>query len=63
MAFAENADGLSYIRPIASHNFRICDYTTYQGMLVMTGIDLIVANGNPRCLTQKHEMLLSGRSD
>ena len=36
---AENADGYAKIRPIASHNFRINDYASYRGMLVMTGID------------------------
>ncbi|HKJ80325.1 MAG TPA: hypothetical protein VKA10_12350, partial [Prolixibacteraceae bacterium] len=36
---AENADGFAKIRPIASHNFRIHDYASYRGMLVMTGID------------------------
>lgn len=36
---AENADGFAKIRPIASHQFRIRDYASYRGMLVMTGID------------------------
>ena len=36
---AENADGFAKIRPVASHNFRINDYASYRGMLVMTGID------------------------
>jgi hypothetical protein len=36
---AENADGFAKIRPIASHNFRIHDYASYRGMLIMTGID------------------------
>lgn len=35
---AENADGFAKIRPVASHKFRIFDYTSYRGMLVMTGI-------------------------
>ncbi len=35
---AENADGFAKIRPIASHNFRIHDYASYRGLLVMTGI-------------------------
>ncbi len=35
---AENADGFAKIRPIASHHFRIHDYASYRGMLVMTGI-------------------------
>lgn len=37
---AENADGFAKIRPIASHNFRIHDYASYRGMLIMTGINL-----------------------
>ncbi|MCD6355430.1 MAG: hypothetical protein J7L95_07765, partial [Prolixibacteraceae bacterium] len=36
---AENADGFAKIRPIASHNFRIHDYASYRGMLVMTGLN------------------------
>lgn len=36
---AENADGFAKIRPVASHNYRIHDYASYRGMLVMTGID------------------------
>ncbi len=36
---AENADGFAKIRPVASHNFRIHDYASYRGMLVMTGIE------------------------
>ncbi|MDD4592516.1 MAG: hypothetical protein PHG06_19125, partial [Parabacteroides sp.] len=36
---AENADGFAKIRPIATHHFRINDYASYRGMLVMTGID------------------------
>ncbi|NND04911.1 MAG: hypothetical protein HKN87_00905 [Saprospiraceae bacterium] len=35
---AENADGFAKVRPIASHQFRIHDYASYRGMLVMTGI-------------------------
>ncbi len=36
---AENADGFAKIRPVASHSFRIHDYASYRGMLVMTGIN------------------------
>lgn len=43
---AENADGLAKVRPIASHNFRIHDYASYRGMLVMTGIDPEEADQN-----------------
>ncbi|MFZ9822624.1 MAG: hypothetical protein ACO3E9_02295 [Gemmataceae bacterium] len=37
---AENADGFAKIRPISSHDFRIMDYCSYRGMLVMTGLKL-----------------------
>ncbi|MBK7626531.1 MAG: hypothetical protein IPJ16_04915 [Bacteroidales bacterium] len=37
---AENADGFAKIRPVSSHNFRIHDYASYRGMLIMTGIDI-----------------------
>jgi hypothetical protein len=36
---AENADGFAKIRPVSSHNFRIHDYASYRGMLVMTGLN------------------------
>lgn len=36
---AENADGFAKIRPISSHDFRIHDYASYRGLLVMTGVD------------------------
>ncbi len=43
---AENADGYAKIRPISTHSFRIHDYASYRGMLVMTGVnpDLAVNN-------------------
>ena len=47
---AENADGYAKIRPVASHNFRISDYSSYRGMLIMTGIDPHLANGNPHII-------------
>ena len=37
---AENADGYAKIKPISSHNFAINDYSSFRGMLVMTGIDI-----------------------
>lgn len=43
---AENADGFAKIRPIASHNFRIHDYASYRGMLIMTGINPREAKNN-----------------
>lgn len=36
---AENADGYAKIRPVASHNFRINDYASYRGLLILTGLD------------------------
>ncbi|QEH43915.1 hypothetical protein FW415_01410 [Chitinophaga sp. XS-30] len=36
---AENADGYAKIRPVASHHFRINDYASYRGLLILTGID------------------------
>lgn len=35
---AENADGFAKIRPVSSHNYKIHDYVSYRGLLVMTGI-------------------------
>ena len=43
---AENADGYAKIRPIASHRFRIHDYASYRGMLVMTGVDVAQGRDN-----------------
>jgi hypothetical protein len=42
---AENADGFAKIRPVTSHNFRIHDYASYRGMLVMTGLNPDVKAG------------------
>ncbi len=50
---AENADGFAKIRPIASHNFRIHDYASYRGMLVMTGINPQTAKGNSHVVSSK----------
>ena len=47
---AENADGFAKIRPVSSHNFRIHDYASYRGLLVMTGIDPAAAQGNPHVI-------------
>lgn len=43
---AENADGYAKMRPVSSHNFRINDYASYRGLLVMTGIDMNAAGKN-----------------
>jgi len=37
---AENADGYAKIRPIATHNFKINDYVSYRGLIVMTGLSI-----------------------
>jgi hypothetical protein len=50
---AENADGYAKIRPIASHDFRINDYASYRGMLVMTGINLKEAKGNEHIIVSE----------
>lgn len=42
---AENADGFAKIRPISSHNFRIHDYASYRGMIVITGLNKDVKAG------------------
>ncbi|MFH0759178.1 MAG: hypothetical protein V2B15_17960 [Bacteroidota bacterium] len=44
---AENADGFAKIRPISSHPFRIHDYASFRGLLVMTGIDPTQDPDNP----------------
>ena len=48
---AENADGFAKIRPIASHNFRIFDYASYRGMLIMTGLNPLVSRENKHIIT------------
>lgn len=52
---AENADGYAKIRPISSHSFGINDYTSYRGLLVMTGIDLQKAKGNEHIIVSEDE--------
>jgi hypothetical protein len=47
---AENADGFAKIRPVSSHNFRIHDYASYRGMLILTGIDMASAQNNPHII-------------
>ena len=47
---AENADGYAKIRPVASHNFRINDYASYRGMLVLTGITPEEGRNNPHII-------------
>ena len=50
---AENADGFAKIRPISSHDFRIHDYASYRGMLVMSGIDAGSAHDNSHIITSE----------
>ncbi|MBW8325730.1 MAG: hypothetical protein K0M50_13275 [Prolixibacteraceae bacterium] len=50
---AENADGFAKIRPVASHHFRIHDYASYRGMLIMTGIEAKTAKGNSHVITSE----------
>jgi len=47
---AENADGFAKIRPVSSHSFRIHDYASYRGMLVLTGINPEKASENPHII-------------
>ena len=44
---AENADGYAKIRPISTHNYRINDYASYRGMLVLTGVTPEEGKDNP----------------
>lgn len=50
---AENADGFAKVRPIASHNFRVHDYASYRGLLVMTGIDPEAGAENPHVIVSE----------
>ena len=47
---AENADGFAKIRPVSSHNYRIHDYASYRGMLIMTGVDPEAEADNPHII-------------
>ncbi|MFY0651697.1 MAG: hypothetical protein JXQ96_06670 [Cyclobacteriaceae bacterium] len=53
---AENADGFAKIRPIASHNFRIHDYASYRGMLVMTGVDPVKGDENEHVIISEDKL-------
>jgi hypothetical protein len=50
---AENADGFAKVRPVASHPFRIHDYASYRGLLVMTGIDPAAGKDNPHVIVSQ----------
>ncbi len=43
---AENADGFAKVRPVSSHNYKIHDYASYRGLLVMTGLNVNKAAKN-----------------
>lgn len=47
---AENADGYAKIRPVSSHNYRINDYASYRGMLVLTGVTPEEGKDNPHVI-------------
>lgn len=47
---AENADGFAKIRPVASHRFRIHDYASYRGMLIIAGINSKTTKSNPHII-------------
>lgn len=62
---AENADGFAKIRPISSHNFRIHDYASYRGLLVMSGLNPYEVQNNPHviCSSDGKAMLWAGTID
>ncbi|MEO5603808.1 MAG: hypothetical protein ABIR06_23015 [Cyclobacteriaceae bacterium] len=51
---AENADGFAKIRPVASHDFRINDYASYRGMLIITGITTEGRKNNPHIIISEN---------
>jgi len=50
---AENADGFAKIRPVATHHFRINDYTSYRGMLILSGVSPELAKDNKHIIVSK----------
>jgi hypothetical protein len=50
---AENADGFAKIRPVSSHNYRIHDYASYRGMLIMSGLDPEAGQDNPHVIVSE----------
>lgn len=50
---AENADGYAKIRPVASHNFRINDYASYRGLLIMSGLNPTSGKDNPHVVVSE----------
>ncbi|MFA6564901.1 MAG: hypothetical protein WCV00_23550 [Verrucomicrobiia bacterium] len=47
---AENAGGMAKVRPVATHNRRIKDYTSYRGLLVMSGVVADAPRDNPHII-------------
>ena len=41
---ARNAGGFSHIRPIASHPYRVHDFCSWRGLIVLTGVDAQAKN-------------------
>ncbi|MGF1636421.1 MAG: hypothetical protein ACFCUU_05060 [Cyclobacteriaceae bacterium] len=50
---AENADGFAKIRPVSSHNYRINDYASYRGLLIMSGLDPQSGKDNPHVIVSE----------
>ncbi|GHT44426.1 hypothetical protein FACS189454_01760 [Planctomycetales bacterium] len=53
---AENAGGVQKIRPIASHPFRIKDFASYRGMLVLSGLSHDAPLDNPHIIGKRDQM-------
>jgi hypothetical protein len=47
---AENSGGVQKIRPVASHPFRIKDYASFRGMLVLSGLENNAPANNPHVI-------------
>lgn len=47
---ARNAGNFAKIHPVSSHNFRIKDYCSYRGMLIMTGVSANPPKSNPHII-------------
>ena len=62
---AENADGFAKIRPISSHKFRIYDYASYRGLLIMTGLEINTPENNSHIIrsADKKASLWAGTID
>lgn len=50
---AENADGYAKIRPVSTHNYRINDYVSYRGMMLLTGIEPEKGKNNPHVIVSE----------